>query len=115
MQPPRPKPSSRKTCPGSMRENSTWYYLNCSHIQVGELGVLLDVAEAFFGFAAHQLLHELRGCAQRALLGVIGEHHLEQGALARMHRGFLKLARRHLAKSLEAADLDLAAAVERFL
>ena len=37
-------------------------------------------------------------------------HHLEQRALARVHRRFLELRRAHLAEPLEAARLDLALA-----
>ena len=49
-------------------------------------------------------------CGVGAVVG--DEHHLEQGALPRVHGGFLELRRHHLAEALEAADLDLGVGAE---
>ena len=40
------------------------------------------------------------------------EHELEQGALLRIHGGFLELRRHHLAEALEAADFDIGIGAE---
>src|SRR5262245_52536599 len=73
----------------------------------GELGALLDEAEARFGFGAHQAVDG--GSGRRFIV-----EHLdpEQGALPRVHGGFLELRGHHFAEALEATDLDLAAAGE---
>ena len=38
---------------------------------------------------------------------MVGNSHAQEGALARIHRRFLELARRHLAQAFETADFDL--------
>ena len=48
----------------------------------------------------------------RGRVGLGRQGHPQQGPLRRVHRRRLQIARRHLAETLEAADLDLAAAVE---
>ena len=73
---------------------------------LGELGAFLDEAEALLGLVAHQAVD---GVAGRLLLDDLDP---EERALRRVHGGFLELAGHHLAEALEAADLDLAVAVE---
>src|SRR5574337_1776737 len=63
---------------------------------------LLDERETRFGLRSHQALDRLGG---RDL--VVGDHRdLKQRALGGIHRRIAQVAHRHLAKTLETADLD---------
>src|SRR5688572_11863178 len=72
----------------------------------GKLGTLLYEAEPLLRLVSHQALYRtlrLHGIANR---------HFEERSLLGIHRRFAELARHHLAKALEPADLDLAIAFE---
>src|SRR4051794_35653309 len=71
-----------------------------------EFRALRNEAEAFLGLVAHELLDDFFGRLAFAVL----QCDAQERALGGVHRGFLELARHHLAKALETADLDLAAA-----
>src|SRR6266849_10070270 len=86
----------------------------------GEAGVFLDVVEAQLGAPSHQRLDEPFGAGEPLVRGfdcgrvdARREDDAEERALGRVHRRLAQVARRHLAEPLEAADLDLATAVER--
>src|SRR5215204_1857508 len=82
--------------------------LDIQRFLVRERRALLDEGEAGFGLVAHQALDGVAG-----LGALVMEHrHPQQRALPRVHGGLLELRRRHLAEALEAADLDLAVALE---
>src|SRR3546814_605596 len=71
--------------------------------------------EAQLRLAPHELLDQLGRlfllCAG-ILVGRAGDGDPQQRAPARVHGGFLELLGQHLAEALEAAHLDLAAALE---
>src|SRR5690606_22588424 len=73
---------------------------------VSELGALLDEAETRIGLVAHQVLDRPAG------VGVLDDGDAQERAPGGVHGGFPELRWHHLAKALEAADLDLAPAVE---
>jgi len=75
-----------------------------------KLRPLLNKLKPRFRLVAHQPLDRFIG-----VLAVAFHHRdLKQGALLRVHGGFLQLRRHHLAEPLEAADFDLGVGVEFF-
>src|SRR5438105_1778027 len=78
------------------------------HLLARKLRALLDELEARLGPVAHEPFDGAFG--RLALL--LHDSDAQQRALARVHRGLLELPRHHLAKALEAADLDLGVGVE---
>src|SRR5690348_16720203 len=97
-----------------MLPRTAWNPVTFPRLEVqllGALGILLDEGEAELGLAAHQALDPLFG---ELALG-IRNGDPQQGALGGIHGGLAKLRRRHLAETLEPADLDLGAAFERGL
>src|SRR3954463_11407252 len=74
--------------------------LQVEHLLVGKFRPLLDELEAHLRLVAHEALDRALG----VLALVLDHHDAQQGALARIHGGFLELARHHFAEALEAAD-----------
>src|SRR5690606_13461200 len=69
-------------------------------------GVFLNEGESELGLLAHQAFDPLRRFAK-----FLDRHiNAEQHPLLRVHRRFLELGGRHFTKTLEAADINLAAA-----
>src|SRR5690606_17116517 len=80
-----------------------------SDIQIlRERSALPDEAEAGLGLGAQEGVHRLSDCAVVA----VAQLNAKQRAPPRVHGRFFELLRVHLAETLEAADLDLAATIE---
>src|SRR5690606_11714101 len=72
----------------------------------------LNARHAQFRLTAHQALHEAAGLVRTGTVRTILQGHPKQGAPCRVHGRFPQLTGRHFAQALEAADIDLAAAIE---
>src|SRR5690606_12033881 len=98
---------SRSSCALIRLKGSRWSAP--SDIQIlGERRTLLDEAETRLRLRAHEIVHRLGNLAAVA----VTDFDAQKGAPLRIHGGFLELSGIHLTEALEAADLDLAAAIE---